>query len=106
MGAKRKRTPVPPLQEDTRKETSNDAPLGDREGAPTVPVVGVGASAGGLQAFTELLAGLPDSTGMAFVLVQHLEPSHESNLAEILAHSTSMPVTQVDDGMARPTICT
>ena len=39
------------------------------------PVVGVGASAGGLEAFTELLANLPDDTGMAFVLVQHLDPS-------------------------------
>ena len=43
-------------------------------------VVGVGASAGGLEAFTELLSHLPDDTGMAFVLIQHLDPKHESHL--------------------------
>src|ERR1051326_752800 len=45
-------------------------------------VVGVGASAGGLEAFTELLSHLPNDTGMAFVLIQHLDPKHESHLAE------------------------
>jgi two-component system CheB/CheR fusion protein len=63
------------------------------------PVVGVGASAGGLEAFTELLNALPVSTGMAFVLVQHLDPAHESQLTQILSRATSMPVQQVIDGM-------
>jgi two-component system, chemotaxis family, CheB/CheR fusion protein len=58
-------------------------------------VVGVGASAGGLEAFTQLLRALPVDTGMAFVLVQHLAPTHESALAEILSRATSMPVTEV-----------
>ena len=43
-----------------------------------MPIVGVGASAGGLEAFKELLGHLPVDTGMAFVLVQHLDPDHES----------------------------
>src|SRR4051812_17434089 len=49
------------------------------------PVVGVGASAGGLQAFTSFFDAAPNDTGMAFVLIQHLPPSSESMLAEILA---------------------
>ncbi len=58
-------------------------------------VVGVGASAGGLEAFTELLSHLPDDTGMAFVLIQHLDPSHESHLAELLSKATKMPIAEV-----------
>src|SRR6266566_4866326 len=57
--------------------------------------VGVGASAGGLEAFTELLTHLPPATGMAFILVQHLDPHHQSALPEILSAKTSMPVIQV-----------
>ncbi|HEX4231979.1 MAG TPA: chemotaxis protein CheB [Bryobacteraceae bacterium] len=64
------------------------------------PIIGVGASAGGLDAFTRLLKALPPDTGMAFVLVQHLDPHHTSQLPEILASATSMPVRTVEDGMA------
>jgi two-component system CheB/CheR fusion protein len=64
------------------------------------PIVGIGASAGGLEAFSELLRGLPPKTGMAFVLVQHLDPSHSSDLREILARITKIPVQQVTDGVA------
>ncbi len=67
--------------------------------APQCPVVGFGASAGGLEAFSELLEHLPGDTGMSFVLIQHLDPKHESLLTELLAKSTSMPVTQVRDGV-------
>lgn len=59
--------------------------------------MGIGASAGGLEAFTQLLQNLPADTGMAFVLVQHLDPDHESALTEILARSTTMPVREVSD---------
>ena len=58
-------------------------------------IVGVGASAGGLEAFTELLRHLPDDTGMAFVLIQHLDPRHESHLTELLSKASKMPVTEV-----------
>jgi two-component system CheB/CheR fusion protein len=62
------------------------------------PIVGVGASAGGLEAFTQLLEHLPGDTGMAFVLIQHLDPTHASFLAETLARATKMPVCQAEDG--------
>jgi len=62
------------------------------------PIVGIGASAGGLDAFTQLLRALPHDTGMAFVLVQHLDPHHGSQLPEILSAATSMPVQTVADG--------
>src|SRR6266851_3001788 len=61
------------------------------------PIVGVGASAGGLEAFTQLLKALPPRTGMAYVLVQHLDPTHESVLTELLTKTTEMPVRQVAD---------
>jgi two-component system, chemotaxis family, CheB/CheR fusion protein len=66
---------------------------------PICPIVGVGASAGGLAAFTQLLTHLPTDTGMAFVLIQHLDPTHPSSLTELLAKTTTMPVTEVCDRM-------
>jgi two-component system CheB/CheR fusion protein len=63
------------------------------------PVIGVGASAGGLEAFKRLIRSIPASSGMAFILVQHLEPNHESLLAEILQKSTSIPVQEVTDNV-------
>jgi len=62
------------------------------------PVVGVGASAGGLAAFTKLLRNLPARPGMALVLVQHLDPNRESMLPGLLASSTTMPVRAAEDG--------
>jgi len=64
------------------------------------PVVALGASAGGLAAFTALLKALPAKTGMAFVLIQHLEPKHESALTTLLSKATGMPVAEVADGIA------
>lgn len=63
-----------------------------------VTVVGVGASAGGIEAFRSLLEGLPPSPGCAIVLVVHLEPKSESHLAEMLAADTDLPVEQAADG--------
>ena len=63
------------------------------------PIVGVGASAGGLAAFTELLAGIPQDSGMAFVIVQHLDPHHESLTVELLAEHTSITVLAAAEGM-------
>jgi two-component system, chemotaxis family, CheB/CheR fusion protein len=60
-------------------------------------VVGIGASAGGLQAYTELLESLPPNTGMAFVIVQHLAAEHESLLATLLSRATPMLVVEVHD---------
>src|SRR5215469_8641260 len=63
------------------------------------PIVGVGASAGGLEAFTELLKSLRPNPGMAFVLVPHLDPSHESAMTELLSRKTGLPVVTVQNGM-------
>jgi chemotaxis response regulator CheB len=65
------------------------------DGVSSPGVVGVGASAGGLEAFTELLNHLPNDTGMAFVLIQHLDPKHESHLTELLSKGSKMPVSEV-----------
>ena len=59
--------------------------------------VGIGASAGGLEALTELLRNLPAKMGAAYVIVQHLDPAHESLLAELLARVAPFPVTQATD---------
>ena len=82
------------------KRRSQGAPSGASavKQAP-FPVVGVGASAGGLEAFTQLLGALPADTGMAFVLIQHLDPQHDSLLTEALSRATTMPVEQISDGM-------
>ena len=64
-----------------------------------IPIVGIGASAGGSESFTHLLQGIPVTTGLAFVLVQHLDPTHESILPELLSRVTRMPVQRVRDGM-------
>lgn len=63
-------------------------------------IVGVGASAGGLEACRKLVASLPAGSGMAFILVQHLDPTHESMMVDLLAGHTSMTVAQAADGMA------
>jgi len=68
-------------------------------GNPNFPIVGVGASAGGLEAFTELLKRLPLDTSMGFVLVQHLDPQHGSALTQLLTRATSMPVREVTNNL-------
>ncbi|MFN2400034.1 MAG: chemotaxis protein CheB [Gemmatimonadaceae bacterium] len=68
-------------------------------------VVGIGASAGGLEAFRELLAHLPVDTGMAIVLVQHLDPTHASLLAELLARSATIPVHEARNGTTLAANC-
>ncbi|HOE44082.1 MAG TPA: chemotaxis protein CheB, partial [Rhodoferax sp.] len=69
---------------------------------PSFPIVGIGASAGGLAAFEAFFSGLPKDveTGMAFVLVQHLAPDHKSMLPELIRRYTPMPVFEVEDSMA------
>jgi len=74
-------------------------PKGPAGVAPEFPIVGVGASAGGLEAFTQLLEHLPVDTGLGFVLVQHLDPQHPSALAKILQQATTMPVRDVTNNL-------
>ena len=70
----------------------------NREMQPSC-VVGIGASAGGLEALQQLLTFLPSNTGMAFVIIQHLAPNHKSLLTDILGKYTVMPVLEAQDGM-------
>jgi len=86
------------LEREPRLTQSDDATK--HTAIPSFPIVGVGASAGGLEAFREVLRFLPADTGMAYVLVQHLDPRHESLLPGLLARATHMKVHQARDGMA------
>jgi len=82
----------------TRKATAAQAGTRDTQEQPgehLVPVVGVGASAGGLEAFTHLLEALPADTGMAFVLISQLSHTHKSMLTELLSKSTRMKVVEI-----------
>jgi two-component system CheB/CheR fusion protein len=72
---------------------------GSRLGHDSFPVVGLGASAGGLDAFRRLLAVLPAGPGMAFILIQHLDPTHASMMVDLLAGHTPLKVQQAADGM-------
>jgi len=63
------------------------------------PVIGIGASAGGLEAFSKFFENMPANSGMAFVLIQHLDPTHTSSMVELLKRYTPMPVYAAEDGM-------
>ena len=98
--------PNPPPPQRRRRAAKSKAtqvaPVPGNAPAPGVrcPVVGVGASAGGFEAFREFLTALPRDTGFAFVLVQHLDPGHESMLTRLLSKATAMTVSEVNEGMA------
>lgn len=85
------------------KKSKNGAKQGQTDGegnhGVSVPIVGIGASAGGLEAFTALLKSVPTNLDMAFVLVPHLDPSRESAFTQILSRTTLMPVVQITNGM-------
>lgn len=71
----------------------------DSGGAESFPIVGIGASAGGLEAVEQLVNHLSDDTGIAFIVIQHLSPDRESILAELIAKKARIPVVEVTDGM-------
>src|SRR5881409_2422198 len=96
--------PASPIKKATREQSATfptrggvAAPQPSRD---AFPIVGIGASAGGLEAFSELLAHLSGDAAMAFVLVQHLDPKYPSILSEILSRTTRMPVVEVKNGMS------
>lgn len=92
----------PDAEPQTDGEADDESRKDDRDTALDFPVVGIGASAGGLEAFRTFLEHLPEEPGMAFVLVQHLDPEHESELPTLLQRVTGIEVVQVenDGGMA------
>jgi len=65
----------------------------------TVPIIALGASAGGLEAITEFLGGVPANSGMAYVVVQHMDPQRKGMLPELLQRVTAMPVREIADGV-------
>ena len=83
-----------------RKRTESGENRTEAPRKAAFPIVGVGASAGGIEAFTALLKNLPDSPEMAFVFILHQDPTHASNLVQILARSTRLPVGLVRAGMS------
>jgi len=102
MKSKKKQAKLIP--KDAKKQASTDAPEtaeSQNAPAPAFPIVGIGASAGGLAAFEAFFSGLPVGvdTGMAFVLVQHLAPDHKSILSDLIRRYTRMKVFEVEDGM-------
>ena len=89
----------PPSPEDIPQSSSGATPAVLEE-ERDCPVVGIGASAGGVDALRRFFRHLPDEVGMAFVVVLHLSPDHESNLTEILQHETELPVQVATDECA------
>ena len=90
----REKSTPPSRQKKSGKAARPAAPARQR-----CPIVGIGASAGGLEAYTQLLKRLPADTGLGFVLVQHLDPQHPSALAHLLARATTMPVHEVTNNL-------
>ena len=93
-------------------KTKSKAKLGTNHSATTVlpharagrggvsfPIVGIGTSAGGLEAFKKLLHAIPRNSGVAYILVQHLHPEHNSTLPEILQRETLVPVQEISDNV-------
>jgi len=87
----------------SQKGLADDAgqgPINEPDGHSPFPIVGLGASAGGLEAFQQLLAHVPPDVHMAFILVQHLDATHQSHLTDILARATRLPVLEASHGHA------
>ena len=82
------------------KKTKNTKPDGRSTLSVTAPfpIVAIGASAGGLEAFSNLLRALPPEPGMALIFIPHLDPTHESAMVELLARTTRLPVVQAAEG--------
>jgi two-component system, chemotaxis family, CheB/CheR fusion protein len=97
----RKRTPHPPPKPAAVRPGRRSAPPRHtpvpRRGDGRFPIVGIGASAGGLEALEEFLRHVPAGSGLAFVIVQHLDPTHKGLLPELLQRTTGMPVRQIKD---------
>ena len=91
------------VSSETRKSPTTkrigEASSPSRKGKVELPIVGIGASAGGLEALQELFTNMPSDTGLGFVVVPHLDPTHTSIMPELLQRYTDMPVYQAKDRM-------
>ena len=90
---------APDPAEESPAASGDVAPVASEPERRGPPVVGIGASAGGLDAFKKFLTAVPPDSGIAFVLVPHLDPARESLMVELLARHTAMPVVEVKDDM-------
>ena len=88
-----------PQRRTPARKSARQAPKGVGAEPGFSSIVGIGASAGGLEASIRLVSALPAQSGIAYVLVQHLDPTHPSLMAELLAGHTAMPVRQVTESM-------
>ncbi len=95
-GAGKGKRVLRPVESTTRK--TSEVLVSERARTDSFPIVGIGASAGGLEAFTLLLQNLPSDLHMALVLIQHLDPTYKSLLTELLSRTTKLAVEEVTDG--------
>ena len=110
---KQRKPAVPPIEQrkpaapptEQRKPDALARSMGERASTAksrasedrSFPIVGIGASAGGLEAIDGLLRNLPDTTGLAFIVIQHLDPTHKGMMVELLQRATPMKVVQIRD---------
>jgi len=88
---------IPP--EPGKRKPSSKERVSPPSASDAFPIVGMGASAGGLEAFTSFFTNMPADSHMAFVLVVHLDPGHASMMPELLKRHTKMDVIEAQDGM-------
>lgn len=89
---------IDPIKKKTQKNSAGDDKSGNKSLPPSrFPIVGIGASAGGLEAMSQFFENMPQKNGMAFVVIQHLDPTHEGILPELLQRITAMKVHQATD---------
>ena len=92
--------PLPPKPAALRPKTKPAPSPAKAPPAPHIfPIVGIGASAGGLEALEQFLGHVPPACGLAFVVVQHLDPTHKGIMVELLQRTTTMTVVQIKDRM-------
>src|SRR5215472_10155472 len=89
---KKVRSKKPTRQDETPNNNNNN------DSSATFPIVAIGASAGGLEAFSNLLRALPPEPGLALIFIPHLDPTHESAMVELLSRTTRLPVHQAVEG--------
>lgn len=98
MAAKKKNSTLQQSTDGTSQRTEEQSAAEPDKPISQFPVVGIGASAGGLDAFKKFFSAMPCDSGMAFILIPHLDPSHRSLMVELLARQTAMKVCEAEEG--------